>query len=121
MGAAAINTDFLLYTLIPNLLPAAVIGIVVFFYRRRPPKEPNALYGYRTPRSMASKEAWDYANKRSIFWLQIITLVLVVLGVLGSFTFSQEVTQPALYILMCVLLVAVIPIIENELRKRFNE
>lgn len=121
MGATALTGDFLLSTLLPNLLPAVIIGVVTVIYQWRPPKEPNALYGYRTPRSMASKEAWQFANKRSIFYFWIITMILFVLGVVGSFVVSREVMQPALYILMCVLLVAVIPIIENELRKHFSE
>ncbi len=29
---------------------------------RRPPKKPNGLYGYRTPRSMKSPEAWAFAQ-----------------------------------------------------------
>lgn len=29
-----------------------------------PPKEINGIKGYRTKLSMASQEAWDYANKR---------------------------------------------------------
>lgn len=104
-----------------NLLPAVIIGVVTLIYQARPPKSPNMVYGYRTARSMASQEAWDYANKRSIFWLWMITLLLLVSGVILTFTTPAEIAQPALYIGMCVLLVMSLPVIERELKKRFGD
>ena len=50
-----------------NLLPGGHVGLIQAAVRRWPPgPEPNAVYGYRTKRSMASPEAWAFANRRSI-------------------------------------------------------
>lgn len=38
---------------------------VAAYVRIHPPKKINALYGYRTKRSMASQEAWDFAQAYS--------------------------------------------------------
>ncbi|MDA1027671.1 MAG: SdpI family protein [Bacteroidetes bacterium] len=35
---------------------------VAVYVRAHPPKKINSLYGYRTKRSMASQEAWDFAQ-----------------------------------------------------------
>jgi hypothetical protein len=54
------------------------VHVVLFFFpllflvglslalHRWPPKAINPTYGYRTRRSMATQEAWDYAQPRSI-------------------------------------------------------
>lgn len=43
------------------LIPLAMVGFGAVFLRW-PPKEINGAYGYRTARSMASQEAWDFAH-----------------------------------------------------------
>lgn len=50
--------------LICNLL----IPAVTIWYGRRfqanPPKEPNGVFGYRTARSMKSRDAWNFAQRK---------------------------------------------------------
>ena len=49
--------------LMSALFPAGfMVGLVVAM-RIWPPKSVNRMYGYRTRRSMASQEAWDYAQE----------------------------------------------------------
>ncbi len=43
-----------------------------------PPNSVNRTYGYRTRRSMASQEAWDYAQPRSIELIRQWTIWMVV-------------------------------------------
>ena len=45
-----------------ELIPLTMIGFGWIFLNK-PPKNINGIYGYRTARSMASKEAWDFAHK----------------------------------------------------------
>lgn len=104
-----------------NLLPGLIIGLVTVLYQWRPPKSPNMVYGYRTSRSMSSQEAWEYANKRSIFWLWVITVLLLLCGVIFTFTTKPEISQPALYFGMCALLIGSVVVIERELKNRFKE
>lgn len=62
----AITVAFTWGNLALNLIPGAILWVIQAVVRRNMPKNPNGTYGYRTPRSMASQEAWDYANLRSI-------------------------------------------------------
>ena len=40
-----------------------IIFIVMgFIMSKKPPKEINNLYGYRTPRAMKNQKIWDYAQ-----------------------------------------------------------
>lgn len=54
-------------TWIACFLGVLVIPVVIIIlgkiFRDNPPKEINGIKGYRTKRSMASQEAWDYANR----------------------------------------------------------
>ncbi len=53
-----------IFMLVCNLL----IPAVAIWYGRRfqanPPKEPNAWFGYRTARSMKSRDAWNFAQRK---------------------------------------------------------
>lgn len=63
--------------LVPTLL--LVFGAIL---SRRPPKEANWSFGYRSPRSMASDEAWDFAQKLAgflWFWTGAITFLSVLI------------------------------------------
>ncbi|GAA0872666.1 SdpC immunity protein SpdL [Gangjinia marincola] len=52
------NQDILTLAITPTLL--ILLG---YIYRYFPPKKINYLYGYRTRRSMANQQIWNYANK----------------------------------------------------------
>lgn len=62
------------------LFPAFfMVGLSLVLWKW-PPNSVNQLYGYRTKRSMASQEAWDYAQVRSVelmrhwtYWMVIWT------------------------------------------------
>ena len=45
-------------------LPLGIMVLVVWMLHQWPPHAANKLYGYRTPRSMASVEAWNHAQDR---------------------------------------------------------
>ena len=56
-----------------------VTGLILIVF---PPKKINYFYGYRTKKSMASQEAWDYAQTRSgraliIFGLGYFCTILI--------------------------------------------
>ena len=44
------------------LLPAAML-FLGHRWQKKPPDSINAVFGYRTRRSMSSKQAWDYAHR----------------------------------------------------------
>jgi uncharacterized membrane protein len=94
---------------------AAVLLIVI------PPRKINALYGYRTKRSMKSQEAWDFAQlysaKKMIFW-GIILIAFSLIGLL----FSLNETAEFLVGLLAMSAGIGIPIYqtEKELKRKFS-
>src|SRR5947207_1798028 len=70
-----------------SLLPGLIVTIAGALMLRFPPKTINNLYGYRTPASMRSQVAWDFANRYAAIQLVVaglamllVTSVLVVVG-----------------------------------------
>ncbi|PTE71907.1 SdpI family protein [Staphylococcus devriesei] len=66
------------------LLPfSVVIGILGFAFKTSPPPERNWWYGFRTRKSLASKENWVKAQV--LFWqysLKFLRIIIVV-GIVG--------------------------------------
>ena len=84
---------FWLFCTVMDLLVPAVM---LFFGRRfqtKPPRTINALYGYRTARSMASQEAWDFAHRTcGRLWVRMgaALLALAVLAAVLSFGLGAQ-------------------------------
>lgn len=90
---------------------------LIFYYR--PPKKINGLYGYRTPRSMANQEVWDFAN--SLFnklFLQYSGISFVA-ALLFAFVATKISWQP-IAIMVITLGVCVIKT-EQELNRNFDK
>ena len=91
-----------------------------------PPGEINDWYGYRTKRSKSSPEAWDYAHRYAgKIWQRsgIITLVLSIGGMLlllGKGDTPVSLGGLGLMVIQLIPMIAVIPITEKELKKRFD-
>jgi uncharacterized membrane protein len=47
-----------------------------------PPKKMNSLYGYRTPSSMKSKEAWEFAQKYAAAELIKSGVIMIIAGII---------------------------------------
>ncbi len=57
------NMEILFNPLFITLGSCGVIFIVMgYFMSKKPPKEINGLYGYRTPRAMKNQKIWEYAQ-----------------------------------------------------------
>jgi uncharacterized membrane protein len=109
--------------LITNVAIACVYifaGIITLIF---PPKEINSLYGYRTLRSMKSKEAWKasniYASKMSILGgidLLLLGLILYWIGV------NDEKIWGAITIISVISISIFIYIsTENYLKENFDD
>lgn len=62
-----------------------IFYIAGWLLANRPPKEINALYGYRTTRSMSSQERWDFAQKHSAGGMQRAGILFFILALLSYF------------------------------------
>ena len=101
-----------------NLIPGALVWVIQAAVRRWPPGDkPNALYGYRTRRSMASPEAWAYANRRSIDLYALYSWPLMAAAVPMTLYFTVDTAQLVLYTAMTVACVWPLVVIERALER----
>ena len=101
-----------------HLMLGPLMLVLTFIFKRFPPKKINHLYGYRTPRSMRSQEAWDFANRFSGRALVIVSALTCIVQIItySLMDFRASVTGSAIF--LSVALIAVIPLTELELKKQ---
>ena len=74
---------------------------LAYYYVKKPPKKINHLYGYRTRRSMANQEVWDFANRQSAKDFLRVAIATMTLGiVLLPFDISLKVLIQVLVLLI---------------------
>lgn len=117
-----------IFMLVCNLL----IPAVAIWYGRRfqanPPKEPNAWFGYRTNRSMKSREAWNFAQRKMGEVWGRWGLVMLPLAVLAQALtlLCPDVEAMCMWSLpitvaeVAALLLSMIPV-ERALKENFDE
>lgn len=72
------------------LIPCSMIGFGKLFLKR-PPKDINAVFGYRTSRSMKNKETWDFAHKYcGKLWYRAGLVLLPVSAIAMLFTIGKS-------------------------------
>jgi len=105
-------------SLLLNLMLGPFILVLAFLFKRFPPKKINHLYGYRTPRSMKSQEAWDCANQYSSnTFVGIAGLICIVQVVLWSLLPPGDAVLWTTGFLV-VGVIFVIPLTEIHLKKK---
>jgi uncharacterized membrane protein len=97
-----------------------ILGLSLIF-KFFPPKKINSLYGYRTAFSMKSQEVWDEGNRYSSNLLVIVSLITSLTQVVWQLLWPGEWAFLGPVIIMCVLLIASVPLTEKHLKKHFNE
>ena len=119
--------DFWIFMLIMALLIPTSMIVIGAIYVKRPPKNINGIYGYRTTRSMKSQEAWEFANKLiGKYWLIIGLIMIIPFGL--SMLFVLNKSDDIIGIFGAILtLVEIIPLaipiyfVEIALKKHFDE
>lgn len=109
------------------LIPATMIGFG-HLWKKKPPNRVNSVYGYRTGRSMRTQRAWNYAHEVcGAFWRKSGKATLIVSLIIGVVLFVPSVsveiagTIAGVFVLLQLIpLVAVIPLTETALKKKFG-
>ncbi|SHJ51651.1 SdpI/YhfL protein family protein [Parasporobacterium paucivorans DSM 15970] len=108
-----------------TMIPVIIIAIGVVF-KNHPPKEINSFAGYRTSRSMKSKETWEFANKYSarLMLLCGIILLIITVPILLVFRNESEEIQGVVMVALCTVqtvavVLTIIPV-EKALKNRFD-
>ena len=105
-------------------------GVMLFFGRRflkHPPKNINALYGYRTSRSMKNQQTWDFAHQVcGKLWFRVGLILLPVSLAPMLFLRDRSVGEigmgcvPVVAIQVVVLLGSIFPV-ERALKRNFDQ
>lgn len=103
-------TNSLFYVSITTGLIFVVIGWLLIKF---PPKAINKIYGYRTPRSMRSQNAWDFAQRYSSLVMVKCGWLLVVVACIAVFFKPIEKIEPFAGLFLVTICSAVI-IIKTE-------
>lgn len=114
------------FMLICALLCPLIMVFFGFLFLKHPPKGINAFYGYRTARSMRSRECWDYANRYfgrlilagGTLCLPVCILLLLLMRDMGETQIAVAGLSAAFFGLI-VLLVTVF-MTEHRLRRGFR-
>lgn len=111
----------MIYSLV-NIGVSLVIGIIFIstslLLKKRPPTDINAIFGYRTTRSMKNMKLWEAGNRYSS---EIMTQNGVIIIILGSII-SLFLNNPSAAILlimgaMLLLIISMFIRVENKLKK----
>jgi len=107
--------------LIP-ILTGPVVIIIILITLKFPPKKINSLYGYRTKRSMASQEAWEFAQPYSG---KMMLRYMIIYILTAAFSVPMKDIDPIIGVILSLIVMMVfmaIPIIktEKELKVRFG-
>lgn len=118
---------FWIFLFISNMLvPVIMIGFG-WLLKNHPPKEINAIYGYRTKRSMKNKEMWEFANRYcGRLWLKIGAVMAVPTAIASALAYpldedGQGWVSMAVITVQCVALIGSIFPVERALKDEFGE
>lgn len=101
----------------------ALMGIFYFFMgvaiKQWPPKWPNIYYGYRTKRSSASKENWEYGNNRCNELFVLHGIIITIMGGIMWLVGVDTITDIIFMSIICTLSpLTIIWKIEQELKAK---
>lgn len=118
-------TSWLLMLLSDFIIPVTMIGAGLLL-EKRPPKEINGVFGYRTSQSMKSKDAWEFAQKYcGRIWRVCGCVMFPVTVIAMLFVFGKnEDTICTVGLIVCgvqlAFLVGSIAPVERALKKNFD-
>lgn len=102
-------------------LSGLVLLVSGWIQQRRPPKNINWFYGYRTSASMRNQERWDFAQRESARVVMQAGGAMLLLAIPGAFWCKPSLAQVGVGLF--VLIGAVVYVfwrVQGQLRKRFG-
>ena len=102
-------------------LPGAALAAMGLAGLIVPPRRPNWWYGYRTPRSMRSQEAWEDANRIASLLLVLVGFLSLNTGLTCWFlTRRPNIAVTIVALVTSVLALALFALVELYLARNFN-
>ena len=118
---------FWLFMLATDLLVPLILVVFGSVFSRRAPREINGLFGYRTPRSMRSRDAWEFAHHysgRLMFRWGLVLLpvsVVALLPVLGQGEDAVGTVGTVICFAQLIPLFGIIAVTERALKRNFDD
>ncbi len=107
--------------MIPALV-GLVMLIVGLIWLKYPPKEINALYGYRTKSSMKTQQRWEFAQKIGAKEMIIAGVILLIIAPLAAlFNLSEAVGSMIALAVMLGIMAIMIVRVEMSIQKKFGK
>ncbi|WP_298740784.1 SdpI family protein [uncultured Chitinophaga sp.] len=89
---------------------------------KKPPAKISRIYGYRTPRSMKSQAAWDFAQVYAGKALCCCGIALTCLALLSlPFTLAQDISTTIAVLVVLVFTALPVYLTERNLKLRFGQ
>lgn len=111
--------------IIDMMLPLMMIAFGKLFLKY-PPKEINAVFGYRTSRSMKNKETWEFAHRYCgklwyrCGWVMLLVSVAALLPVMGKEEGVTGTVGGIICAAQVLVLIGSIYPVEKALKKKFG-
>lgn len=103
-------------------LPGGLLSIMGVVGLVLPPRRPNWWYGYRTPRSMRSQEAWDDANRMASMLLILVGFLSLNTGLTCWFlTERPDIAVTIVALVTSVLALGIFALVEVYLSRNFGK
>lgn len=108
------------------IMPIVMVGCGGL-WRKQPPKSINKFYGYRTARSMKSKESWDFAHKYiGRIWFKLgVGIAIFTIIIFFIFKNSNDSTLGKVFVNLMIIqiITLIVPIISTEiaLKRKFEK
>jgi uncharacterized membrane protein len=121
------NMAVIIFMFVFNLIIPVIMLFSGVKFKNSSPKKINWIYGYRTSRSMKSKETWEFAHHCcGRLWTKIgsIMLVISILISIVALRFDDNVQGIIVIVLVTIQTIALVASIfpvEKELKKNFDE
>ena len=72
-----------------NISLGIILMVLFLLMKAFPPKNPNALYGFRTKRAMKTRSSWKLANEYFSGGGIILSSASVIIGILPTFLVAK--------------------------------
>ena len=117
---------FWFFMTVSNLILPVLMIVLGKVFVKKPPKQINGFYGYRTRRSMKNQAAWDFSHLycgklwRKMGWFILPVSTMVMFLVIGKSDDIVGVVGGAVITAECMVLLSSIILVERALAKQFD-
>ena len=118
---------FWFFMTVSNLILPVLMIVLGKVFMKKPPKQINGFYGYRTRRSMKNQAAWDFSHLycgklwRKMGWFMLPVSMIVMIPAFGKSDDIVGAVGGVVVTAECMVMLVSILLTEKALAKQFDE